>query len=300
MSAADVRYRSSQISWPAIVPLVAVAAVIAVVFVRAQFAAGMWLFFGVWAVVLLLFSALTVTVTDDSLVAAFGVGLVRKRVRFADVASFSRVRNPWYYGWGIHYFPGGTLYNASGLSAIEFRMSSGRYVRIGTPDPDGLASALQQAIGRPEADHETSSRRPWGRQHVAGAAIGAMLLVFAGWTLYSGMQPPIVNVSAGSFAVGSGLYRSVIPFDQIRTMTLEVGIPRIGFRTNGFAAGNTMRGSFRLDDWGDARLYINRDSPPFLVIRTTEDRYVVVNFTDPEQTRMLYSELTAAIDRSHR
>ena len=294
------RYRRTQIAWPTIVPLAAVGALIAVVFVRLQFAAGMWLFFGVWAVVLLLFSTLTVSVDDDSLLAVFGIGLVRKRVRFATVASFSQVRNPWYYGWGIHVYPGGTLYNASGLSAIEFRMSSGRYVRIGTGEPEALAAALAQAMGKAEAGHELGGRRAWGMQHMAGAVVGALALLLVGWMFYSGLQAPDAGVTADAFSVSNGFYHSTIPLASIRTATLETVLPRIGLKTNGFGAGETLRGNFVLDEWGVSRLYINRDSPPFLVVRTVQDSYVIVNFKDPERTRALYSDLTARIDRGHR
>ena len=297
---ADFRYRRTQIAWPTIAPLVAVAAIIVATFLRAQFIVGLWLFAALWAIALLLFSTLTVTVTGDSVVAAFGIGLVRKRIRFADVASFSPVRNPWYYGWGIHYFPGGTLYNASGLSAVEFTMASGRYVRIGTGDPAALVSALEAASARRASEPGAGARPFWGARQLTGAAVGALALVFAAWTFYVGFKPPVVTVTAESIAISNGVYRSDIPLDRIRTATLEAGVPKIGFKTNGFAAGDTLRGNFRLDDWGTARLYINRDSPPFLVIRAVDDKYTVVNFTDPERTRALYLELTSQIDRSHR
>ena len=296
----DVRYRRTQFAWPTIAPLVAVAIVIATTFLRAQFITGLWLFAGIFAIVLLLFSTLTVTVTGDSLVAAFGIGLVRKRIQFADVASFAAVRNPWFYGWGIHYFPGGTLYNASGLSAVEFTMASGRYVRIGTGDPAGLVAALEAASARRASEPEAGNRTFWDARHVVGAVIGVIAIVVAAWSFYVGFKPPAVTVTSESIAISNGLYRNNIQFNAIRTATLEIGLPRIGFRSNGFSAGDTLRGSFKLDDWGMTRLYINRDSPPFLVIRTTQDNYVVVNFKDPDQTRALYSELTAAIDRSHR
>jgi hypothetical protein len=247
----------------------------------------------------LLFATLTVTVDDSSLLAAFGVGLVRKRVWFADVASFRRVRNPFFYGYGIHYFPGGTLYNAAGRSAIEFTMATGRAVRIGTGEPDALLAALQQATGKPEAVHAPTGRA-WGAQHIAGAVVGGLALMLAASTFYFGFQPPAVRVDADAFYVRNGVYSNTIPLASIRTATLETGLPRIGLKTNGFGAGDTLRGSFRVDDWGVTRLYINRDSPPFLVIRTVENQYVVVNFKDAERTRALYAELTTEIDRSHR
>jgi hypothetical protein len=290
-------YRRTQIAWPTIVALVPVGAIIAFTFIRAQFLTGLWLSGTIWLIVLLLLSTLTVTVRPDSLVAAFGIGLVRKRVRFADVTSFEAVRNPWFYGWGIHIYPRGMVYNASGLSAVEFRMSSGRYVRIGTAEPVQLVAALEQAMGKPAGTHE-STGRTWGPRHLIGLAAGALALLLAGWTLYVGFKPPTVVVEADRFSVKNGFYSVTVPYGEMRTVTLETALPGIVLRTNGFAAGQMLRGNFRLDEWGSGKLFINRDVPPFLVVRTA-GAFVVVNFKDPALTRALYSDLTTQIDRSH-
>ena len=99
-----------------------------------------------------------------------------------------------------------------------------------------------------------------------------------------------------ALSVRNGLYANVIPFDQMQTVTLETALPKIGLKTNGFAVGDTLRGNFRLDQWGTTRLYINLDVPPFVVIRA-KDGYVVFNFKDAERTRALYGDLTSRIDR---
>jgi len=298
-SVTGVRYRQTQIAWLVILPLVVVGAIIFMTFMHEQMLTGLWLFAGIWGVVLLLFATLTVTVDNSSLLAAFGVGLVRKRVWFKDVASFRRVRNPFVYGYGIHYFPGGTLYNAAGRSAIEFTMATGRAVRIGTSEPDALLAVLQQATGKSEAAHAPAGRA-WRAQHIAGAIVGGLALVLAASALYFGFQPPTVHVDADALSVRNGVYSNTIPLTSIRTATLEAGLPKIGLKTNGFGAGDTLRGNFRVGDWGVTRLYINRDSPPFLVIHTVGNNYIVVNFKEAERTRALYAELTLEIDRSHR
>jgi hypothetical protein len=53
------------------------------------------------------------------------------------------VKNPWYYGWGIHLIPGGWLYNVSGWEAVELQMKNGNKYRIGTDDPQGLMDAIR-------------------------------------------------------------------------------------------------------------------------------------------------------------
>ncbi len=99
----------------------------------------------VLAAVLLLFSSLTVEVDDEALRIAFGPGLVRHAWPLEGIRSWRAVRNPWWYGWGIHLTPGGWLYNVSGSEAVEVEFSDGRRRRIGTDDSVGLMAALDAA-----------------------------------------------------------------------------------------------------------------------------------------------------------
>ena len=90
-----------------------------------------------------LFYKLVVTVTTDEIEIRFGIGLIKKRINVADIVAARPVRNRWWYGWGIRYFPGGYLYNIWGLDAVELQMKKNPRYRIGTSDPVGLTSAVQ-------------------------------------------------------------------------------------------------------------------------------------------------------------
>lgn len=95
---------------------------------------------------LLLFSTLTVIIRDEVLEIRFGPGLIRKKLHLKDIESCQVVRNPWYYGWGIHLTPHGWLYNVSGFSAVEIRLKSGKKYRVGTDVPHELEKAIWQAV----------------------------------------------------------------------------------------------------------------------------------------------------------
>lgn len=104
------------------------------------------------AVVLLLglvggiaFSQLTTRVDGGRLMWWFGPGIWRKSVAVADIATVESVRNPWWWGWGIHLTPRGWLYNVSGCSAVEVTLNTGRRFRLGTDEPDALAQAIAGA-----------------------------------------------------------------------------------------------------------------------------------------------------------
>lgn len=290
-------YQRTQIAWPTIAPLAIAGGVIVPIFWRTNLTVPMWIVAGALSVSLLLFATLTVTVTSDGVEAAFGIGVVRKHVRFDDVVSFMPVRNTWLHGWGIHYFPGGVVWNASGLSAVEFKLTSGRLVRIGTAEPEAFAAAVEQATGRRESAHEPFSGSMWTARHMVGVAAGVIALFFAGCMFYVGFQPPAVTVGETQFTVSNGMYRNTVPYASIRSIEIGSGLPAIGMKTNGFAARNTLRGSFRVNTWGTARLYINADVPPFVVVDTGE-QHIVVNFADPGRTRALYADLKSHIARN--
>ena len=76
------------------------------------------------------FSSLTVEVTQTRLSWFFGPGLLRKSIEREAIMGATPVRNPWWYGWGIHLTPRGWLYNVGGLDAVELALNNGSTVRI--------------------------------------------------------------------------------------------------------------------------------------------------------------------------
>jgi hypothetical protein len=102
----------------------------------------------VLVVIIVLFSSLTVEVTESELRLFFGPGLIRKTFRVAEIRDGRLVTNPWYYGWGIHMTPHGWLFNVAGFDAVEVTFDSGRKVRIGSDEPNRLLAAIRQATAR--------------------------------------------------------------------------------------------------------------------------------------------------------
>ena len=89
-----------------------------------------------------LFGSLTVEVDDEELRHWFGPGFWKKSYQLLDIESSTVVRNSWFWGWGIRLTPNGWLYNVSGLDAVQLQLRSGRKLRIGTDDPQGLVEAI--------------------------------------------------------------------------------------------------------------------------------------------------------------
>jgi hypothetical protein len=93
-----------------------------------------------------LFSSLTVEISDGELRFHFGPGFWRKRYELTEVAGADVTRSSWWEGWGIRITPRGMLYNVSGTDAVEIELRSGQRFRIGTDEPEALAQALRMAV----------------------------------------------------------------------------------------------------------------------------------------------------------
>ncbi|HEY7448576.1 MAG TPA: hypothetical protein VH702_10530 [Vicinamibacterales bacterium] len=293
-----LEYRHTQIGWGIVVLLFLGLLVAAIVAIRADLMGGVTLAL-VALVVFALFGTMTVTLDETHLTLWFGIGAFRKRIAFKEVRAYRPVRNPWYYGWGIRWFPGGWLYNVWGFLAVELLLHTGARVRVGTSEPEVLIAQLQRVVGNrpPLTTAEIQAERRRARISVL-VFVGAILapLAIALTAIYLFAKPPTVSVSQAGFSVRSGLYGEEIPLERVTGVTLEQTLPRVLLRTNGLAFRRHLRGHFRLAEIGDGQLFVELGSPPYVIVRTKTD-YVIVNFDDAARTRELYADLAARVGK---
>ena len=98
-------------------------------------------------VCLVLFYKLRITIQDETLCVSFGPGIIRKRIRLAEIVGCEPIRIRWWYGWGIHLTPRGWLYNVSGFDAMAITLRNGQKFAVGTDNPDGLVDAMRRSTG---------------------------------------------------------------------------------------------------------------------------------------------------------
>lgn len=290
-------YRQTQVGWAIIVPFVLVLAItLPLLIAGGQLVMGV-VFGSVFSALLLVFGTLTITIDADAIEARFGIGLIKKRVPLADIRGFEAVTSPWYYGWGIRLYPGGRLYNVSGLESVELCLRDGSRVRFGTAEPLALHHALRAKLGQlppvSESDRSafTGQRRRWT---IGVLAFVSVLFVSIGTTFYLETKPPTVTIADDRLEVSGFVYGTEIELAQIEAVTLESSLPAIETRTNGFALGGTLRGHFRLSELGDAELYLEADAPPFVMVQHAGG-VVIFNGPQPDRTQALHDELVAAM-----
>jgi hypothetical protein len=292
----DAHYRHTQVGWVILVVLGAISVFLARSLAGTD-APAAWLPLGILAAVLLLFGTLRVEVHRERILAVFGIGLIRRTVRVADVAAYQAVRNPWLAGWGIRLVRGGTLWNVSGLDAVELALRDGRFFRVGTDEPEELSRAIGWAMGVPPSDTRAGvagglppapKRSPWFFWLVGAAVLAGAAAIVLPFVLQ--MKPPVVTVHANGFDVKTPFFGEGYAAADIVSIESVSRLPRVEARTNGFAAGGELRGRFRLTGLGDGQLFLDTDDPPYILVRLRQG-YVILGLEDAGKTQALYDEM---------
>ncbi|MGH9145912.1 MAG: PH domain-containing protein [Vicinamibacterales bacterium] len=292
-------YRHTQIGWGLVVVVTLALLVAILVMVRSDVTSGLTVAL-IAVAIFALFGTMTVELDDTHLRLWFGMGTFQKKIGFNEIRAYHPVRNRWYHGWGVRWFPGGWLYNVSGLLAVELLLHTGTRIRVGTDEPEVLVARLQHVVGRrpPLTTAEIQAQRRRARRSaiVFVFVMLAIPLAAALPAFYVFTRPPKVTVSQQGFSVRSGGYSREIPLDRITSVSLEQTLPSVLRRTNGFSFRGTLRGRFRLAEMGDGQLFLELGAPPYVIVRTKTD-YVIVNFKDSTRTRQLYADLAARVAR---
>jgi hypothetical protein len=146
-----IQYRHRQTGWVMIVmlglPLLAALAFAMLLAARGPAQSALLILLAAipFAILLVLFSFLTVEVSDTALTWYFGPRFWKNTLPLSQIKTAAPVHTKWYWGYGIKYFgPDRWLYNVSGTGAVEIRGNGTGWIRIGTDDPVGLLEALRR------------------------------------------------------------------------------------------------------------------------------------------------------------
>lgn len=243
-------------------------------------------------VCLLIFYKLTIEIDDTHLSFTLGTGLVKKKYALKDIESCLPVKNSAIYGVGIRMIPDGWLYNVTGQYAVELTFKNKKSkIRIGTDKPDEVAETINKLLNKNGAGSGydnafDSSGRPGYYLLVALVVAGLILPLIL---VISGGKDTEIEFSGSAFTI-KGMYGMTIENSKIISVdTLRI-LPRIKARTNGYAMGNTLKGNFRLHDQTKVRLFVEKGTPPYILIKTGED-VIYLNFSDPVKTVEVFSQI---------
>jgi hypothetical protein len=118
----------------------------------------------------------------------------------------------------------------------------------------------------------------------------AIVLPLTAFAVQSDNTSPSLQVEEnGVINIDYPMYDFSFSINDVQEITLEESLPT-GFRTNGTATAEYARGNFSLEKLGDAKLYIFKNSPPYIFIKL-DGLYIIFNDKDPASTKAIYDEL---------
>lgn len=144
-------------------------------------------------------------------------------------------------------------------------------------------------------DHNKKTKTDKAVLAVVITAVVIIIGSLAGSMIFE-TRPVKVEITSQTIDI-KGMYGVEIPVSSIENITLEEGMPKVLAKTNGFNAGGTLKGNFRLEGIGAAKLFIQSQAGPFIYIVTAQGDTVIINYRDGQQTRELYDKLLAASGR---
>lgn len=237
---------------------------------------------------LLSFYKLTITIDNTYIRFSLGIGLIARKYLISDIQSCKSVSNNLMYGVGIRKIRKGWMYNVSGLKAIEIRFKNSKsIIRIGTDRPDEIAEVISKMI---KTDNSVSGTDYKDKTGYLQPLIIAFIILSVFIFLFIGNREPGIIISDTGIKI-KGMYGLTINYSDIQKLDTLQTLPKIQMRTNGYAFGRTLKGNFSLQNQENAKLFITKRVPPYILMRT-ENYNIYLNFKESNKTIDLYKTLT--------
>ncbi len=237
----------------------------------------------------LIFYQLTIRISNDSISFSLGIGLVGKTYKFSEIKSCKAVTNSALNGIGIRMLSNGWLYNVTGLKAVELQFKNRKsVVRIGTDKPEEIANLINLKLNQePIVSIDLGLKK---KMFNPMWIVVIVLFLLPITLLVSSKQETNIYTNQEGLII-DGTYGLTISFNDLLQLDTLGSLPQISIRTNGYALGKTKIGNFRLTDGQDVKLYVKNGFPPYILIKSRDNKPIYVNFEDTKRTIDLYNDL---------
>lgn len=110
--------------------------------------------------------------------------------------------------------------------------------------------------------------------------------VFVSIMLFTGSVE--VNLDKNEIRVGASMSSDrLIKYDDIKSVSYTEKLS-LGSRTNGIGSMKLQAGDFKNQEFGNYNLYSYTDCKEYIIIKTNDDKIIVINDTDKEKTKTLF------------
>ncbi len=121
-----------------------------------------------------------------------------------------------------------------------------------------------------------------------GIAILLVVIIAVGSGMFTSLKNSEIVVTESQLEI-RGAYGIKIPKADLTNVSVVKQLPAISIKTNGFAAGDYAKGSFRTTEGRKVKLFVNKEAPPFLLLNTREDE--IYYSSDEVSSNDLYKKI---------
>jgi hypothetical protein len=144
-------------------------------------------------------------------------------------------------------------------------------------------------------DHNKVNKSSIRKSKLVFIITGITLISVIG-LIYYGTISPKITLSERSIKI-SGIYGQNINIADIKNVELVNNIPEIILKTNGFNFGETLKGNFKLKDYGNCKLFLKSKDGPFLMIIDNKGERILINYENRTDTEQQFEELKKMMNK---
>lgn len=143
-------------------------------------------------------------------------------------------------------------------------------------------------------DEAGKLRKGAGKQFIIPLGITMVALIFVVVLLTSSYKETEVSFLDGGIEI-HGIYGEIYTWEDIESLKLMDDLPTIELRTNGSAIGSKLKGYFRTTELGTVKLFVNKQTPPFIYLETVNG-VTIFNMDNEDETRDIFSIISNQLD----
>lgn len=113
-----------------------------------------------------------------------------------------------------------------------------------------------------------------------------------------GSMTPTVSIKPDMLQV-KGVYGVKVPLKDIESIKLVDKIPVIKDKISGFSNGKVLKGDFKIEEYGEARIYLQSSQGPYILITTKNSSYIIINYKSAARTRNVYKNIYSHYKNGH-
>lgn len=156
-------------------------------------------------------------------------------------------------------------------------------------NPDDKTVMVPKRVGIGTTVNMATRAGKWIQYSAIALAI-VIIIPLTAFLVQSDYTAPALTIEEnGIVSIDYPLYDYSFNMSDVKAITLEEELPS-GFRTNGTATAEYARGNFSLGKLGNAKLYVFKNSPPYISIQL-EGLTIFFNDKDAAKTKALFDEL---------